>query len=617
MRTSISQQCLNTASKSFLHYQKLRIVHNKRGKTQLLFTSSGRKLPVASVLSSSQGFGDSVDNNQEKAANEGVLFQLKSLFTVYSDPACNARLLVLIIGQMLCSVATLIHDSYLPVYAQDVLGLSNTSIGAVQGLAQFLCQLTKGVSGVVGDVLGSQVRVLVFGTFLTLLCKPMFVMLSSVHTLAGASACLYFFFTAKLLDRMSKGIREAPTKAVMNELARESGDAPDAAYGLRQSLATAGMLVGSSIAALTFTLTGSSYEYTFAAAMFPPALALLWMISNFKAEIFGSSNDKSDALSSGGASMPITSGQQEGLLTGASLLPGPPSPSSSPDSTIMACTSEPGLVSTSASNTTAVAGMIGSTSGSGDDNAKISNNKKADQIGGDGSGSSSKQLSLFDKGRILVMAFKPVYWQALLVVAALYFSRFDASFLSLRAKSVIAKSALPLLTLTNTLFQVLLTAPLAKFSGKSVRNRKSLLLVGFVMMMGADACFGLDLFATPAGMFLGAALLGLHMALTHSITVSMIASYMPTGEVPGLGKLSGTAVSFTDLLLGFVLVASNTCAGVLSDVTRQAGYGNVGCFGGGAVACGMSALLLIIFDKFGDLGKDELVIKRAKKLKAS
>jgi len=180
-----------------------------------------------------------------------------------------------------------------------------------------------------------------------------------------------------------------------------------------------------------------------------------------------------------------------------------------------------------------------------------------------------------------------------------------------------AKSALPLLTLTNTLFQVLLTAPLAKFSGKSVRNRNRLLLFGFAMMMGADACFGLDFFATPAGMFLGAALLGLHMALTHSITVSMIASYMPTGEVPGLGKLSGTAVSFTDFLLGFVLVASNTCAGVLSDTSRQAGFGNVGCFAGGALACGLSALLLLGFDKFGDLGKDELVIKKGKKMKAS
>jgi hypothetical protein len=31
-------------------------------------------------------------------------------------------------------------------------------IGAVQGAAQFLCQASKGVAGVVGDVMGSQVR---------------------------------------------------------------------------------------------------------------------------------------------------------------------------------------------------------------------------------------------------------------------------------------------------------------------------------------------------------------------------------------------------------------------------------------------------------------------------
>lgn len=29
-------------------------------------------------------------------------------------------------AQALCSVATLIHDTYLPIYLQDVLGLSNT-----------------------------------------------------------------------------------------------------------------------------------------------------------------------------------------------------------------------------------------------------------------------------------------------------------------------------------------------------------------------------------------------------------------------------------------------------------------------------------------------------------
>ena len=36
----------------------------------------------------------------------------------------------------------------------------------------------------------------------------MFVLLSSVYTWAGATACLYFFFTAKLLDRLEEGGNE-------------------------------------------------------------------------------------------------------------------------------------------------------------------------------------------------------------------------------------------------------------------------------------------------------------------------------------------------------------------------------------------------------------------------
>lgn len=51
-----------------------------------------------------------------------------------------------------------------------------------------------------------------------------------------------------------QGIREAPSKAIMNELARDSGDAPDAAYGLRQSLGTAGLSVVNS-SSTTFART--------------------------------------------------------------------------------------------------------------------------------------------------------------------------------------------------------------------------------------------------------------------------------------------------------------------------------------------------------------------------
>ncbi len=46
------------------------------------------------------------------------------------------------------------------------------------------------------------------------------------------------------------------------------------------------------------------------------------------------------------------------------------------------------------------------------------------------------QLSLMQKGKALVGALQPAYWQALIVVSLLYFARFDASFITLRARTV-------------------------------------------------------------------------------------------------------------------------------------------------------------------------------------
>lgn len=274
-----------------------------------------------------------------------------SLFTVFSDPVCNRKLFALATGQMLCSIATMIHDTYLPVYMQDVLKLSNTKIGAVQGIAQFLAQLAKGVSGVVGDILGSQIRVVLFGIFMTLLCKPMFALSGFVASTYGVTACLYFIVFGKLFDRLSKGVREAPTKAVMNELAQKSGDSPDAAYGMRFSLATAGALMGSTAAAIVFALTGQNFILTFAAASIPPTIAFFWVSSNFNDDL---------------TQTPKT--EQKTVQTG-----------------------ETGSI---------------------------------------------VELNLWQKAKSIFRSFQPAYWQALIVILTLYFARFDASFLILRAKQV-------------------------------------------------------------------------------------------------------------------------------------------------------------------------------------
>ncbi len=74
---------------------------------------------------------------QEKPVQENVTpskppNRLQLLLTPLSDPVANSRLLALCFAQTLCSVATLIHDTYLPVYLQDVLGMSNQKVGNLE-----------------------------------------------------------------------------------------------------------------------------------------------------------------------------------------------------------------------------------------------------------------------------------------------------------------------------------------------------------------------------------------------------------------------------------------------------------------------------------------------------
>lgn len=167
-------------------------------------------------------------------------------------------------------------------------------------------------------------------------------------------------------------------------------------------------------------------------------------------------------------------------------------------------------------------------------------------------------------------------------------------------------------------------------------------------------------------MVTAAVLLGLHMAATHGISLAMLASYIPAGELPGLGHVTGTAWALTDLLLGedgkrmsnystcnrtgqaaswtclssrscfggvacrarttaqrkmfvaqacgflccpdpcagVVLMASNWLAGWLCDATAARGLGGIGCFLGGATASGLAMAALALFSTFGDLARE-------------
>lgn len=51
-------------------------------------------------------------------------------------------------------------------------------------------------------------------------------------------------------------------------------------------------------------------------------------------------------------------------------------------------------------------------------------------------------------------------------------------------------------------------------------------------------------------MLLGSLMVGIHMAMTHGLTLGMVSAYIPNTKVPGLGRVNGTAWSFTDFVFG-------------------------------------------------------------------
>ncbi|KAK9803095.1 hypothetical protein WJX73_000936 [Symbiochloris irregularis] len=466
--------------------------------------------------------GSAYPHKPEKSFVKDRAAAFRALITPFSKRDVNNKLLALCSAQALCSVATLIHDTYLPVYLQDVLGLSNTKIGNLQALAQFLSNMSKSISGTLADLL-TPARMVIFGTLLTTINKPMFALSGAVYATYGTVATVYWVTAGKVFDRMSKGIREAPSKALIGDLATESGDKAEGAFGLRQAMATFGALIGASIAGLAFQLSGQNYIITFALSTVPAVAALLLTLSTF-----GTSKDKSLAKEVKEAS------------------------------------------------------------------------KEAEPI------------SLKERIKGLLSALQPAYWQALLVVSLLYFARFDASFITLRAKTILPKSQLPLLMSTVMVLQAVLSAPSGLQAKKSLAERNKVLLLGYAAMIGADLCFAMS--SSAAGMFAGAALVGVHMAMTHGVTLAMVASYIPTKEVPGIGKISGTCWSFTDFVFGIILAYSNSVAGRLSDMSaRQFNAGNIGCFVGGSVATILSGLALLIFTRFGSLGREDAIVSTKRK----
>ncbi len=154
----------------------------------------------------------------------------------------------------------------LPMFLVTTLGASTLAVGLIEGLGESTALIVKIFSGAWSDYLGKRKGLALLGYALGALSKPLF----AVAPTAGV------VLTARVLDRVGKGIRGAPRDAMVAELAPPS--LRGASFGLRQALDTVGAFVGPLLGVGLMLLWADNFRAVFRVAIVPGVLAVLLLL---------------------------------------------------------------------------------------------------------------------------------------------------------------------------------------------------------------------------------------------------------------------------------------------------------------------------------------------------
>ncbi len=171
---------------------------------------------------------------------------------------------------MLMDVSSEMIHSLLPVFMVTTLGLSALSLGLVEGLAEATALIVKVFSGTLSDYLGKRKTLTAIGYGLGAITKPVFALANG----------LGLILTARLVDRIGKGIRGAPRDALVADLT--APEIRGAAYGLRQALDTVGAFAGPSLALALMILWHNNFRAVFWVAVIPAAIAMVLLLLGVK-----------------------------------------------------------------------------------------------------------------------------------------------------------------------------------------------------------------------------------------------------------------------------------------------------------------------------------------------
>ena len=167
---------------------------------------------------------------------------------------------------LLMDISSEMIHSLLPLFLVTTLEASAFAVGLIEGLAESTALIVKVFSGVLSDYLGRRKGLALAGYALGALTKPLFALAPGIGIV----------LTARLLDRVGKGVRGAPRDAVVADIAPPH--LRGAAFGLRQSLDTVGAFLGPLLAVGLMLLWANDFRAVFWVAVIPGLMAVALLL---------------------------------------------------------------------------------------------------------------------------------------------------------------------------------------------------------------------------------------------------------------------------------------------------------------------------------------------------
>lgn len=171
---------------------------------------------------------------------------------------------------MLTDISSEMMSGLLPVFLITVMGVSASVVGLVEGMAGASTMIVKVFSGSLSDYLGRRKPLVLGGYLMSALAKPLLALAPSLGLIVAA----------RIMDRMGKGVRDAPRDALIADIT--TPNMRGAAFGLRQALDTVGAFVGPLLAMGLMLLWANNYRAVFWVATVPAVLAVCLLAIGLK-----------------------------------------------------------------------------------------------------------------------------------------------------------------------------------------------------------------------------------------------------------------------------------------------------------------------------------------------